>query len=244
MNSNIEQQASDEYPGVDSDEILSNIVWAALCGPHAQWSETHADVRRYRPEFAPFAAARDYSEPNVRAIAAMLGPGERASLFTLERPAIPTDCETVREGALIQMVASRRLSAPRDSRIVSLGEADAADIRTLVEIAQPGPFSSRTHRLGNFFGIREDGRLIAMAGERMVAGNYVEVSAVCTHPDYRGRGLAKTLMEHLTASIQQRARIPVLHALSTNSAAIDLYRALGYLAARTFCLTVIARSPA
>ncbi|MGG1948931.1 GNAT family N-acetyltransferase [Trinickia sp. NRRL B-1857] len=243
MNSNIEQQAGDEHPEVDCDDALDNIVWTALCGPHAQWAQIHGDVRRYRPEFAPFAAARNYSETNVKAIAAMLGPGERASLFTLERPQVPTDCETVLEATLIQMIASRPLSSPGDDRIVSLGEADVADIRTLAEIAQPGPFNSRTHQLGNFFGIREDGRLVAMAGERMIARKYVEVSAVSTHPDCRGRGLARTLMAHLTASIQQRDRIPLLHALSTNSAAIDLYRALGYRAARTFCLTVITRSP-
>jgi len=243
MHSDIEQQPGDERPEGDSDDYLDNIVWASLCGPHARWAEAGPGVRRYKPEYAPFAAARDYSEANVSAIAAMLGPNESCSLFTMMRPAIPTGYETVFEATLVQMIASRPLALPADSRIVWLGEPDSAEIKTLAELAQPGPFKARTHQLGNFFGIREQGKLVAMAGERMIAGKHVEVSAVCTHPDCRGRGLARVLVEHVTASIQKRDRVPLLHALSTNTAAIALYEALGYRAARTLCVTVIARTP-
>jgi predicted GNAT family acetyltransferase len=109
----------------------------------------------------------------------------------------------------------------------------------LVEITDPGPFKERTREMGRFIGVREAGQLVAMAGERMVAGKYVELSAVCTHPDWRGRGLAGTLMQHLSAGIQRRGQIPLLHVFATNTSAIRMYSKVGFQKARSLILTAI-----
>lgn len=233
-----------ERAEIASDDYLDNIVWASLSGAHSSWAQAHGGALRYRPEFAPFGAARNYAESDVAQIAAMLEPGERLALVTLARPEIPDGYAMVVEATVIQMIASRPFEPFVDASVVSLGHADASEMLDLAEIAQPGPFNTRTHELGNFIGIRERGRLVAMAGERMVAGKYVEVSAVCTHPDWRGRGFGKRLMEQVTASIQQRGQVPLLHVFPTNTDAIKLYRALGFRIARQLCLTVIARAPA
>jgi len=233
----------DERAEIASDGYLDNVVWASLSGAHSPRAQAYGGALRYRPEFAPFGAARDYSESSVAQIAAMLRPGERLSLFTIAAPEIPQGYDTVIEATLVQMIASRPLAPSADGRIVPLANEDAADMLRLAEIAQPGPFNTRTHELGNFIGIREQGRLVAMAGERMVAGKYVEISAVCTHPDRRGVGYGRLLMEHLTASIQQRGQAPLLHVFPTNEGAIKLYRALGYRTARKLRLTVLALAP-
>jgi predicted GNAT family acetyltransferase len=120
--------------------------------------------------------------------------------------------------------------APPDETvdIVALSDRDAADMLALATLTEPGPFLPRTHHMGRFFGIRIDGRLAAMAGERFHFPGYTEVSAVCTHPDFRGRGLARRLSRHVAAGIAARGETAFLHAWKSNDAAIALYRSLGF----------------
>jgi predicted GNAT family acetyltransferase len=103
-------------------------------------------------------------------------------------------------------------------------------------LTQPGPFRSRTNELGNYLGIREAGRLVAMAGERMWIGDCREVSAICTHPDARGRGYARALMARVVNRMLRAGQTPLLHVYSTNSRAIDVYRALGFVRRAEFPL--------
>ena len=109
-----------------------------------------------------------------------------------------------------------------------LDEADAPDMLALALLTRPGPFRARTHRLGRFIGVREEGRLIAMAGERMRMPGYAEVSGVCTHPDFRGRGLAGRLMRQVMQTMQARGETPFLHAYASHENTIALYRTLGF----------------
>ncbi|MGF6770925.1 putative GNAT family acetyltransferase [Paraburkholderia sp. GAS199] len=227
---------------IDADLMLSNVIWNSLTGAHASAAEGSGEVRRYRSEFAPFAAARDYTPDNVAALARMLAPDERLTLFTLEKPVTPPGYDVVREASIIQMIGARRFEAPTDARIVTLDAGDAPDMLKLVERTDPGPFRQRTHELGTFVGIRVDGELVAMAGERMKAGSYVELSAVCTLPDWRGRGLGTLLMTHLAVAMQQRGETPFLHVLSGNLPALRLYEELGFQRARVFHLTSFAAS--
>jgi len=128
-------------------------------------------------------------------------------------------------------VAARRGTVNRDtaaSDIVELGDEDAPEMLALATLTEPGPFLTRTHRMGNFIGIRLEGRLAAMAGERMRFPGYTEVSGVCTHPDFRGRGLARRLSAAVMAAIVARGEQPFLHAWRSNQAAISLYESLGF----------------
>jgi predicted GNAT family acetyltransferase len=126
--------------------------------------------------------------------------------------------------------------------IVTLGAADVPEMLALVELTKPGPFLLRTHEMGTFLGIRIGGRLAAMTGERMKPAHYTEMTAVCVHPDHRGRGYAQVLLAAVSRQIVARGEIPFLHVFSDNAAAIALYRRQGMEIRRRMCVTVVGRS--
>jgi predicted GNAT family acetyltransferase len=127
---------------------------------------------------------------------------------------------------------------------VVLGDADVPAMLALTELTHPGPFGPLTHRLGTYIGIKIEGRLVAMAGERFVLPGYREISAVCTHPDWQGRGFARRLMARLAAAIYDSGLTPFLHVLAANHPAIALYERLGFRHRRTFTLQVLRRAAA
>ena len=124
---------------------------------------------------------------------------------------------------------------------IPLGATDVPEMLELVAQTEPGPFLSRTIELGDYLGIRREGALVAMAGERFHLDGWTEISAVCTSPDHRGRGLASQLVGALIASIQRRSQRAFLHVLSTNTAAIGLYEQLGFEVRQTRTITVVTR---
>jgi predicted GNAT family acetyltransferase len=181
------------------------------------------------PEINAFASARDDSTEALAALAALVAPGE--VVFILQVPAIPLPPGfVVRKSAPgVQMLAERPLEAADQAETcIALGDADAPEMLALAQLTQPGPFFARTHTMGRFIGVRIGGVLAAMAGERMRFPGFTEVSGVCTHPDFRGRGLARRLSLVVAARIAQRAEQPFLHAWSSNAAAISLYGQLGF----------------
>jgi predicted GNAT family acetyltransferase len=129
----------------------------------------------------------------------------------------------------------------RNATMPAIRELNAGDVPAmlaLTELTEPGPFRTRTHELGKFYGVFESDRLLAMAGQRLSLPGFVEVSAVCTHPDARGRGYARALMSAVMRDIRQRGRIPFLHAFADNPA-IRIYESLGFRLRRTFHLAVL-----
>ena len=138
-----------------------------------------------------------------------------------------------------QMTAARIADPDHDPDIIPLGDGDAAEMRALAELTQPGPFHARTHELGDFVGIRENGQLIAMAGERLRVPGFTEISAVCTHPDARGRGLAAILMRVVAAKIVARGEQLFLHVYPHNKSAIAVYERLGFRHRADVRLTVL-----
>jgi predicted GNAT family acetyltransferase len=147
---------------------------------------------------------------------------------------------------LLAETAEQMIGTPAESPvpgvdIVTLGAADVPAMMALTELTKPGPFSTRTHELGTFLGIRIDGQLVAMAGERMKPANYTEMTAVCVHPSHRGRGYGQMLLAAISRQIAARGEIPFLHVFSNNDAAIALYRRQGMEIRRRLYVTVLQR---
>jgi predicted GNAT family acetyltransferase len=210
-------------------EPLDRPVWASLSSLHAGLAQGDALAKRYLPEINRFASARDDSVASLAALAALVQPGEPT--FVLQVPAIviPPGLAASKIATGVQMVAAAPLAAePGSDEVLVLGDADAPEMLALATLTQPGPFLRQTHRMGRFVGIRIDGRLAAMAGERFRFPGYTEVSGVCTHPDFQGRGLAARLSRHVAAGIALRGDTAFLHAWKANAVAIGLYEKLGF----------------
>lgn len=222
--------------------MLDRPVWASLQHqPH--WCIGDARARRFRPDIHGFAATADEASDSLAALAGLVGAaGDSVYLLQVPPIAVAPELEVVKAASGVQMVATRRLQP--DDDVVVLGDGDADEMLALATLTEPGPFFARTHTMGRFIGVRIDGRLAAMAGERMRFPGHVEVSGVCTHPDFRGRGLARLLSAAVAADIQQRGDTPFLHAWTTNTAAISLYEGLGFVVRAPVHVAVLRRKPA
>jgi predicted GNAT family acetyltransferase len=209
--------------------MLDRPVWAALSTRHLALSVGGALARRYATDINLFASACDDTPAALTALTELVQPGERVYLLQVPDIIVPAGLLTMRAAKGVQMIATRRMeTAMADGEIVELTDADAPDMLALATLTEPGPFLPRTHTMGVFRGIRLDGRLAAMAGERFRFPGYTEVSGVCTHPEFRGRGLARRLSAAVAAGIESRGERPFLHAWSSNRAAISLYQSLGF----------------
>jgi ribosomal protein S18 acetylase RimI-like enzyme len=221
--------------------LLDNPIWNALTTVRAPYSEGGELARRFVPEIGPLAGIREQSPEAYAALGEMLPPGEVAALFLDSEPDVPTGWRLHLHKPGDQMVFEGELEAPAvDLRIESLGEADVAEMLELTALTDPGPFRKRTIELGGFLGIRKDGRLAAMAGQRLALPGFTEVSAVCTHPDFRGRGYARALVTVVARKIRERGETPMLHAFSSNASAIRVYEALGFALRRRLDIVVVS----
>jgi ribosomal protein S18 acetylase RimI-like enzyme len=206
---------------------LDRPVWSALTSRQAELALGGDLARRFAPEYGPFGAA---AEPSPQAWAALLALSQGGLAIVEAEPApLPQGVRAAQESELVQMAMARLAGgAAAGLEIVPLTDADAPQMRALAELTRPGPFSTRTHRLGDFVGVRQGGRLVAMAGERMKPEGFTEVSGVCTHPDWRGRGYAAALIRVVASRILQRGETPFLHSYASNAGAIALYETLGF----------------
>jgi len=196
------------------------------------------------PDYGLFAAAADHSDDSLAALAALVPEdGEVAVVETDGAPSVP-GVAAVSQMQLCQMVAGTLApaeAAPFD--VEDLGEADAPEMLSLATLTRPGPFFAHTHRLGAFVGVRREGRLVAMAGERLKPLGFTEVSAVCTHPDHRGRGYGGVLTRVIAGRIQARGETPFLHVFPDNKGAIAIYEALGFALRKQLTVTILSRRP-
>ncbi len=182
---------------------------------------------RYDPELSPFAAVAPGATAGAWGdLAELVGPGGTAVFAGAAAP--PDGWTRVFGLEGFQLVAETLESLPADPDIVLLGPEDAAEALELADRTKPGPFLLRTVELGGYLGVRHDGRLIAMAGERMHPAGFTEISAVCTDDAFRGRGLAGRLVRAVAAAVAERGETPFLHVAGSNTGAIRLYRALGF----------------
>jgi len=225
-----------------SAHILDRPVWNTLTGGWAHLAQGDPRALRVEPDHGPFAASADFTAGNIDALRAL--PRAEDELWLVETTPLPTlpGLDILREADVTQMVAEAITPGEPDFDAVVLDERDAAAMLALATLTRPGPFLAKTHRLGRFIGVKQGGRLIAMAGERMRMPGFAEVSGVCTHPDHRGRGYAAGLMRLVARRMLDQGETPFLHAYATNEGAIGLYETLGFRVRRSVRLTVVTRA--
>jgi ribosomal protein S18 acetylase RimI-like enzyme len=216
---------------IENFSALDNPVRSSLTGPHAHFAERHGQVLRYPAEVAPFLAMPDRPDESAwRDLGELVGPGASVTV-TGGEVAPPADWEIVVEIPGVQLVDDG-VDAAEYQEAVRLGPTDVPEMIDLVERTRPGPFLTRTIELGTYLGVRRDGALVAMAGERMHPPGWTEISAVCTDPAFQGQGLARRLVLAVAAGIKARGETPFMHAAAENINAIRLYEKLGFVVHR------------
>ncbi|MDH6605849.1 ribosomal protein S18 acetylase RimI-like enzyme [Streptomyces sp. SAI-208] len=220
--------------------VLDNAVWAALTGPHAHLADRVGRAARYPDDVYAVAALADPGDPAAWAdLLTLVGPGTTVRIKPVDR--VPDGWEVVGGGVGVQLVDTALRAEPAPEA-VRLGPDDVPEILDLVARTRPGPFRRRTIALGTYLGIRDRGRLIALAGERLRPPGWTEISAVCTDPAHRGRGLATRLVRAVAAGIRERGDTPFLHAGADNTNAIRLYESIGFTR-RLRSPVLLVRSP-
>ncbi|TQE28149.1 GNAT family N-acetyltransferase [Streptomyces ipomoeae] len=216
----------------DAPHVLDNPALASLTGPHAHFAERRGRVLRYPVDVSPWLALPDEPGPDDWAdLTALAGPGTEIAVPAYSG-GFPAGWEVTFDLAGVQLVDDG-IAAEPDDEAVRLGPADVPEMLDLVARTQPGPFLPRTVELGTYLGIRRGGALIAMAGERLHPPGWTEISAVCTDPAFRGKGLATRLIHAVAHGIRERGETPFLHTAATNTGAIRLYESLGFRLRRT-----------
>jgi predicted GNAT family acetyltransferase len=212
-----------------TEHVLDNPAWLALTSHHAHAAEGAGHARRYRREVSVFAAVDQPDEAGWSDLRELVGPAGVAVLLAPVAPPPAEGWQKVFAVQCHQMVLAeppRTSTGPTDSRL--LGDDDVTAMIELVKLTEPGPFRPRTIDLGSYLGVHDGDRLVAMAGERFHPPGFVEVSAVCTHPDVRGRGIAEALTAEVSRSIQGRGETPFLHVAVGNDNARRVYERLGF----------------
>lgn len=221
---------------------LDRPVWNALTTRQAHIAEGDARALRFAPDYGLFAATADTSDASLAALSALIPTEGQIWIVEAEDSPPPPGAIVIHQSGLHQMIAPAITPAQPAFTIEPLTEEDAPAMQALAALTEPGPFFARTHRLGDFVGVKRDGRLVAMAGERMKPDGFTEVSGVCTHPDFRGQGYAGGLMRVVAERILDRGETPFLHVYPSNSGAIALYETLGFTLRRAIRMTVLAKA--
>ncbi len=211
----------------EDSHILDNAVWAALEGPQAPFAEVFGLARKFATEVSPFGAIANHNDPQCwRDMARLVGAGGTIVL-TGKEINVPDDWELMGGGTGKQMTGDNVLGKA-DPEAVELGLGDVPEMLDLISRTEPGPFMPRTVELGGYVGFRIDGNLVAMAGRRIHPPGWIEISAVCTDPNYQGRGFGARLVNAVAAGIRADGEVPFLHVSESNENAIRLYEKLGF----------------
>ncbi|MBV9572980.1 MAG: GNAT family N-acetyltransferase [Acidobacteriales bacterium] len=226
---------------------LHNVIWQALTTRQAELAEVDGEARRFPPEVTLLAGMSAPSSQNYSSLASLMKPGETTALFFdtfAEAPiADPAPSLALIESApLLRMVHSGEMApAATADGVLELSEQDVPEMVALAKLTRPGPFAARTRQLGKYLGIRRDGTLASLAGERLRLPGFTEVSAVCTHPAHLGHGYAATLMSIIIRQIIERGETAFLHVRATNARAISLYQRLNFTSSMDVQLIVLRR---
>lgn len=221
---------------------MNNPIWSALTTAQAHFAIGGPIAKRYPAAVAPFIAVPEPSVAAADALAELVSPGEVVNIVSVT-PKLDNGWELLATGNIVQMIWREDADAPHEDAagITRLSEADTPEMLDLTALVFPGYFRPRTPEMGEYFGIRQDGQFAAMAGERMKMFGYEEISAVCTHPNFTGRGYAARLIHLLVAKQLKRGIVPFLHVNETNTRARALYARLGFVDRVTLPLWLLKR---
>lgn len=223
---------------VSSDTtLLNNPIWNALSTDQSYLAQSNHLAGRFPRDVAPFGALKTQSPSGYEALAQILA-GDTIALFLDSKAVLPAGWTMPVSGEIYQMTFEAPPLPQPDQVIRKLTEADVPEMLALTQLTEPGPFLRRTIELGAYYGIHESGTLVAMAGERLRLTGFTEVSAVCTHPSFRGRGYGNALMSVVISGIMNRGETPFLHVRTTNPA-IALYKKLRFQIRAQLYLAVI-----
>ncbi len=211
------------------EHLLDNPIYHALNSAHGHFAKGTENVRFYEEDIASFAGLKHNNEQEFESLYQMSDVGSTYVVFSPVQLAIPGKWKVIAHIDMFQFVYDgKQAPVANDNLLINLDEAHVAGMMALVELTKPGPFRQRTIALGNYTGIFDNEKLVAMAGHRFNPAPYTEVSAVCTHPDYLGRGYAYQLICEQLKRILAKGEIPFLHVRNDNIGAIKLYEKLGF----------------
>jgi predicted GNAT family acetyltransferase len=228
------------------ERLFLNPVWHALHTRHRHFALEAGEACRYPADVAPFAAVGTSNAAAMRELASLLAPEEAVWIVAEEYLAVE-DLKRIETLKCLQMVLPEEVKAPeREMDMVRLSAEDAPAMVALTDEAFPGFFRSRTYAMGTYFGVRVERRLIAMGGERLMLDGYPEdgypeISGVCTHPDYRGKGYAASLIWEVVRKHRRDGDVSWLHVGAANRRAIELYLRMGFVSSREVTLHQISR---
>ncbi|MGH9498993.1 MAG: GNAT family N-acetyltransferase [Terriglobales bacterium] len=212
--------------------LLDNVIWNALNTSQAHLGTGMGTARKFHPEVSLLGGFAEPTDGAYDSLANLLQAGERVGLFLDEDPKPPSNWSIVACVPLLQMLHesnhSQTLADPKVHLFHQLDEADVPEMLALTKLTKPGPFATRTREMGDYFGIRKEGVLIAMAGERLRVPGCTEISAVCTHPEHLGQGHARRLIALLLSRILGRGEQAFLHVRADNARAVGLYERMGF----------------
>jgi ribosomal protein S18 acetylase RimI-like enzyme len=212
--------------------LLDNAIWNALNTSQAQLGTGGDVARRFLPEVSLLGGFTSPSDEAYDSLASLVEAGERVGLFLEADPKPPANWKVVASIPLLQMLHDNGAIPESTGRRLpvfhQLGEDDVQEMIALTKLTKPGPFATRTREMGDYFGIRKDGVLVAMAGERLRLPGFTEISAVCTHPEHLGQGYARQLITLLLKRIQGRGERAFLHVREENTRAVGLYERIGF----------------
>lgn len=209
---------------------LDNPVWYSLSEMHQHFAVGNSNIKFYHPDYCPFGG---FNKNEMLAAPISEYAGLTGNFFIVgQKPGVPANLILRYELVCDQMIMSQRIELEYNENIIKLTGEHTDQLFNLVNMVQPGYFKAKTSSLGDYFGIFKNNELVAVTGERMKMNRYNEISAVVTHPGHSGRGYAKQLVAHTVNHIFSQNKIPYLHVSETNSAAVNLYKKLGFTTRR------------
>lgn len=209
--------------------LLNNPVWNGLTSGNRLLANGNNAVKYFDKEVSPLIGMSDYSQANFDALYEMIPAGRVLATVSTEEITIPQNWKVIRHIKILQMVFDAPIpQTTTGQQFVSLQKQHVPGMMALTKLTNPGPFAERTIDFGNYEGIFSNGELIAMAGQRMQPLPYIEISAVCTHPNHHGKGYAGRLITSQIQKITALSGTPFLHVRGDNETAIKLYQKLGF----------------